>query len=170
MLNGRHADRPEFNDAMAYLPPENLPQTLFWVTGAVAFSVSIINTLLTWKKDKLDRTAQEWERANQAYEKFIDVAINNPEFVPGYWSDSVLPGHRNKYRWFMARFLWAAEQALLRVPEKREEWERAVKVMLREHSDFITSTEARDETDCYYGPLKRLIEEVRDEARAAAPS
>jgi hypothetical protein len=58
----------------------------------------------------------------------------------------------------MARFLWAAEQALRRVPERRTEWEQVVKVMLREHADFIASPETREEVDCYYGPLKRLIE------------
>jgi len=166
-------DSLKFNGPMLeYLPDKDVAQTLFWMTGATAFVVATIGGVAAWPKYWRELKAREWDRAHQAYEKFIDVAINNPEFVAGYWSYSTCtPENRNKYRWFMARFLWAAEQALLRVRRRRRnEWERVIKAMLREHADFIASPEARDEVDCYYGPLKRLIRETVEEARAVAHS
>jgi hypothetical protein len=155
---------------MECLPDKDVAQILFWSAGALAFVVATIGGIAAWPKYWRELKAREWDRAHEAYEKFLDVAIDNPEFVPGYWSAPArTPEERNKYRWFMARFLWAAEQALLRVPERREEWEKVVRVMLREHADFIAAPQARDEVACYYGPLKRLIEDVMEEAAAASP-
>lgn len=147
------------------------PRTLFWGTGGIAFIVATISGVAAWPKYWRELKAREWDRAHQAYEKLLDVAIANPEFVPGYWSGrDRTPEERNKYRWIMARFLWAAEQALLRVPEQRDEWEKVIRVMLREHADFIASPETRDEVGCYYGPLKRLIDDrIRDSGAPIPP-
>lgn len=156
---------------MECLLDKDLAQLLFWSTGALAFLVATIGGIASWPKYWRELKAREWDRAHGAYEKFLDVAIENPQFVPGYWSAPSRDAEElNKYRWFMARFLWSAEQALLRVPEKREEWEKVVRLMLREHADFIASPEARDEVDCYYGPLKRLIDEVVKETNSPGPS
>jgi len=145
---------------------KHLAQALFWWTGALAFFVGTVGGVAAWIKYWRELKARQWDRAYQAYESFLDIAIDNPEFIPGYWSDPArTPEEKNKYRWFMARFLWAAEQALRRVPEKREEWERVVKVMLREQADFLSAPEAAEEVECYYGPLKRLIDEAVEEVR-----
>jgi hypothetical protein len=156
---------------MACLPASDLAQRLFWLTGAVAFAVAIVGGISAWVKYWRELNARRWDRAHEAYEGFLDVAIANPQFVAGYWSDPARTSEeRNKYRWFMARFLWAAEHALLRVPERRKEWEKVVRVMLREHADFIASPAKRDEVDCYYGPLRRLIGETIEEAQISSPS
>lgn len=155
--------------AMAeYLPEANVANTLFWLSGAFAFLVAAVTGLFAGPKYWRELQAREWDRAHQAYEKFLDVAIEHPEFIPGYWSRPDLTvKNRNEYRWFMARFLWAAEQALLRVSwRRRKEWKQAIRVMLREHADFIAAPEARDEVDCYYGPLRKLILEVVNDAPA----
>ncbi|MFL6843641.1 MAG: hypothetical protein ACJ8ER_02030 [Allosphingosinicella sp.] len=155
---------------MEYCLDEKLAQILFWSTGALAFAVATIGGIAAWPKYWRELKAREWDRAHHAYEEFLDVAIRNPEFIPRYWSGSTrTPEEGNKYRWFMARFLWAAEQALLRVPERREEWEKVVRVMLREHADFIASPATRDEVDCYYGPLKRLIRETKEASTPSPP-
>ena len=144
-------------------------QIAFWSAGAFAFVVAGVGGIAGWRKYWRELKGREWDRAHSAYERFLDVAIENPEFVPGYWSQRErTPEERNKYRWFMAHFLWAAEQALLRVPERREEWEQAIRVMLREHADFLTSPETADEVLCYYGRLRTLIDEIRAEVRAGS--
>jgi len=148
---------------------KDLAQALFWWAGAIAFAVGTVGGIAAWIKYWRELKAREWDRAHQAYERYLDIAIANPEFVPHYWSDPArTPAEKNKYRWFMARFLWAAEQALLRVPERREEWERVVLVMLREHADFLAAPEAADEVQCYYGPLKGLIGEAVRRATSTA--
>ncbi|HYD37477.1 MAG TPA: hypothetical protein VEA60_07680 [Allosphingosinicella sp.] len=142
-------------------------QIAFWWSGAAAFLVAAVGGLTASVKYWLELKARRWERAHKSYEGFLDIAIKNAEFTRGYWSETTrTPEERNKYRWFMVRFLWAAEQALIGVPEHEEEWKRVVRVMLREHADFIASPEARDEVDCYYGPLRQLIRETIEEARA----
>jgi hypothetical protein len=158
-------------EMLEYLPETAVAARLFWLSGAFAFLVATATGIFAGPKYWRELQAREWDRAHQAYEKFLDVAIQHPKFVSGYWSCPDLTAEdRNQYRWFMARFLWAAEQALLRVSWwRRKEWKRAIKVMLREHADFIAAPEARDEVDCYYGPLKKLIRDVIEEARVLDP-
>ena len=56
------------------------------------------------------------------------------------------------------------------LPERREEWEQVVRVMLLEHADFIAAPQARDEVACYYGPLQKLIARVvRDATQVNEP-
>jgi hypothetical protein len=162
----------KFSATMEHLPDSDLAQRLFWLTGAVAFAVATVGGISAGVKYWLELNARRWDRAHEAYEGFLDVAIAHPQFVAGYWSDPArTPEERNRYRWFMARFLWASEQALLRVGwRRRKEWEKVVRVMLREHADFIASPATRDEVDCYYGPLRRLIRETIEEARMPSPA
>jgi len=161
----------KFNGEMEFLCDKDLANVAFWWSGAAAFLVAILTGGAAALKYWLELKARRWDRARRSYESFLDVAIANPQFVGGYWSEA--EGRfedRNKYRWFMARFLWAAEEALLHVPKRqRKEWERVVKVMLREHADFIASPEARDEVDCYFGALNRLVRERIEETRLSCP-
>jgi hypothetical protein len=153
-------------------PPPTLDpaQIAFWWSGAAAFVVAALSGGAASFKYWRELKARRWDRAHKSYEGFLDIAINNPEFISGYWSEATrTTEEKNKFRWFMARFLWAAEQALLGVPERRKEWEQVVKVMLREHRDFITASEAKDEVDCYYGPLRDLIAEIRNTETLPSP-
>ncbi len=142
-----------------------ISQLIFWISGAAAFIVAAVGGAASWLKYWRELEAREWDRAHQAYERFLDVAIAHPEFVSGYWSKASLTAEqRNKFRWFMARFLWAAEQALLRVPDRREEWASAIGVVLREHADYLSCPSTEAEVRCYYGPIADLI---RDSVRSA---
>lgn len=147
-----------------------LGQTLYWWSGGLAFAVAVIAGLAAFARYGRELKARDWDRAHGAYERFLDVALANPEFRPGYWSDEASsdPLKRNKYRWFMARFLWAAEQVLLAAPKARDQWKRVLKVMLREHADFLADPAATDEVQCYYGPLKDLIDDAIAEKHAQA--
>ena len=140
-----------------------LPQTLFWLAAVATFLLTGFAALVAVWRYNRELKAKAWDRAHRAYERFLDQALANPEFHPRYWTEQAMadPTKRNKYRWFMARFLWAAEQVLETVPEARDQWARVVWVMLREHADFLSAPEAQDEVDCYYGLLGRLIRKAK---------
>jgi len=138
-------------------------QTAFWAAGAVSFLVAAVTGLVAFLRYRKEADAKDWERAHGAYERFLAVALDHAEFTGRYWSSEAGQdaANRTKFRWYMARFLWAAEQALKSVPEREQrDWKRAIKIVLREHADFLSDPQIAPEVDCYSEPLRQLIHEI----------
>jgi len=144
-----------------------------WAT-AVGVAAAFVGSLWAYWKYRADRRQHRWDQARMLYGSFIDIAIVNPEFRPRYWTDVALHDEeaRNKYRWLMARFLWAAEDIVLYLDPADEEgwraWTEAIKVTVREHSDFFASPEGIIEEKCYYDALRQIISEALIEADSTA--
>ncbi|MEA3053022.1 MAG: hypothetical protein QOG72_1925 [Sphingomonadales bacterium] len=92
----------------------------------------------------------------------MELAISNPEFHPGYYSQVATrdPVARNKFVWFMARFLWACEEVLKSCPDDPEVWHLAFRVVILEHRDYFIAPEGQEEIGCYYPPLTALVQRV----------
>lgn len=106
------------------------------------------------------------DQARSLSGSFIDIAIANPEFRPNFWSDVAEHDEeaRNKYRWLMARFLWAAGDIILNLDKSGSDGRRActmaIAATVREHADFFSSPDGETEKACYYLPLIMIIEQA----------
>lgn len=130
----------------------------YWATTA-GIGVAVIAGLGAYWRYRRDVQLHEWDRAREAYASFLELAISNPEFYPGCYSKIAArdPVARNKYVWFMARFLWACEEVLMSCPKDPEVWHAAFAVVILEHKDYFLAPEGQEEIGCYYPPLTALI-------------
>jgi hypothetical protein len=146
----------------------------YWATTG-GIGIALIAGLAAYWRYRQDVKRHEWDRAREAYARFLELAIANPEFHPGSYSEVAVHDRvaRNKYVWFMARFLWACEEVLKSCPDDPEVWHSAFRVVILEHRDYFLAPEGQAEIDCYYPPLKELIQEVLKEIggeKAPAPN
>jgi len=162
------------NAMLRTLSDANLAELLAnWVT-AVGVLAAAAGGLWAYWRYRADQRQHRWDQARSLYGSFIDIAIANPEFRPNFWSDVAEHDEeaRNKYRWLMARFLWAAEDIVLNLDKAdddgRRAWVAAIEVTAREHADFFASPDGQIEKTCYYKPLVRIIDEALD--RLQSPS
>jgi hypothetical protein len=139
----------------------------YWATS-LGIIIALATGIIAFVKYNRDQRQHEWDRARCSYERFIELAIENPQFGPGYWSSPAAqhPSDRNKFRWFMARFLWACEEVLISVPIDPQMWCDAMRIVIMEHIDFFTDPAIEAEVVCYEAPVRALVEEAIRRARA----
>jgi hypothetical protein len=139
----------------------------FWATTA-GIGVAFLAGIAAYWRYRKDVQLHEWDRAREAYARFLEIAISNPEFFPGYYTKVAIadPTARNKYVWFIARFLWACEEVLKSCPDSPGVWHSAFKVVIKEHKDYFEAPEGQEEIACYYPPVSALIHEALREAKA----
>lgn len=139
----------------------------YWAT-TLGIIVALGGGIGAYWKYRSDQAAREWERARQSYVSFMDLAITHPEFCPSYWSDTAEhdPVAKNKYLWFMARFLWASEEVLLSAP-RHIDWESSIRLVVNEHLDFFRSDTGVAELAGYTPTLSAIILKALDDDRTA---
>lgn len=133
----------------------------YWATTG-GIIIGLGGALIAYWTYRSNLKVQEWERARASYGAFIDTAISNPEFIPGYWTNSAQqdPMKMYKYLWFMAKFLWAAEEILKSMLSEKDAWRSAIGLVIREHADFFTSPVGQFESRHYAEPLTKLLRET----------
>ena len=140
----------------------------YWATTGGIIVAVVAGAAAYWKYRR-DRAAHDWDRAYESYKQFIDLAIAHPEFHPGFWTAVAATDKIacNKYRWFMARFLWACEEVLLCTADSRE-WRESLTTTLLEHVDYLASPEGSEDLRGYYEPVQRLVAEALEQASRAS--
>lgn len=130
----------------------------YWATAG-GIVVTIIAATAAYWKYRRDQRTHRWDQAVESMGHFMDLGIEHPEFYPGCWSAGVQsdPVRKNKYTYFMARFLWAAEDILMNVPPDDHMWDQALKKTIYEHADYFGSPEAAEELVGYCEPLRQLV-------------
>lgn len=142
----------------------------YWATAGGIVVTIVAGSAAYWKYRR-DQRAHRWDQAVDSMGRFMDLGIEHPEFYPGCWSAGVQsdPVQKNKYTYFMARFLWAAEDILMNVPPDDHMWDKALKKTMYEHADYFRSSEAAEELVGYCEPLRRLVAEALREVAARRP-
>lgn len=152
---------------MGILLDKNLAETLsYWATTAGIIIALLAGAAAYWKY-RQDHKLHEWDRARVSYERFMEIAIQHPQFYPGSWTSTVVkdPVVMNEYRWFMARFLWACEEIIMCSPDDLN-WQESLTTVVGEHFDYFISPEGKLDTACYYEPVQAWL----SRAIAAGPA
>lgn len=133
----------------------------YWATAGGILVTIVAGSAAYWKYRR-DQRAHRWDQAVESMGRFMDLGIEHPEFYPGCWSTGVQsdPVRKNKYTYFMARFLWAAEDILMNMPPDDHMWHQALKKTMYEHADYFRSPEAAEELAGYCQPLQQLVAEA----------
>jgi hypothetical protein len=153
------------NSAGNFLTDRNLAELLSYWATFFGIILALLGGAWAWVKHRRDVKDQEWSRARSSFASFIDTAIAHPEYTPGCWSGPVQKDRQSLYRylWFMAKFLWAAEEILKNPASEKVEWEQAISQIIAEHADFFRSSIGRHESSCYHSVLRNMIDHVLKE-------
>jgi len=115
------------------------------VVPLFAFAVAFIALLVANEQLSLNRKNQRETTAKTNFREFLKLCVEYPKFA---WGDP--DGQQDKYEWFVAHFLWAAEEILEFAPQ---EWQENLKLHIGYHRNFLqTNTRFRREDLRTYTP------------------
>ncbi|MGJ4957746.1 hypothetical protein ACQR1H_19035 [Bradyrhizobium sp. HKCCYLRH2015] len=113
--------------------------------------VAVVAVAIAWRQFHLNRQNQRETTANATFREFLKLCVQYPDLADGKPSIN-----KDKYEWFVAHFLWAAEELL---EFDRDEWEKNLKLHLSYHSEFLrTDLRFREEDlPTYSSDLRQFI-------------
>jgi hypothetical protein len=93
--------------------------------------------------------------AKATFREFLKLCIQHPAWADGRPAD----GEQESYSWFVAHFLWAAEEILAYSPRA---WKKNLQLHLRYHANYLRSNVQfrRDDLPTYDRRLRRLLRET----------
>jgi hypothetical protein len=128
-----------------------------WAEIAPGFTpiVAIIGLGLAVWQLWLIRTNQRETTAKGTFREFLKLCVQAPDFANGKPS----PGKESEYEWFVAYFLWAAEDILKYSPK---DWEKNLQLHVRYHKDYLKNDKRFREEDfpTYSSDVQALIEKT----------
>ncbi len=99
------------------------------VVSLFAFAVAFIALLVASEQLSLNRKNQRETTAKTNFREFLKLCVEYPKFAYGDPD-----GQQDKYEWFVAHFLWAAEEILEFAPQ---EWKENLKLHVGYHRNFL---------------------------------
>jgi hypothetical protein len=137
-----------------------------WATAA-GIVVALVAGIAALTKYYVDRRRDHWKYASDLYGNFMDTALAHPQFYPGCWpricKDPML---ENQYSYFVGKFLWTCE-AIILGRGYDSEWRDCLKVIMREHVDYLVSERFGMERGAYDRRIIAMIDEVVSESSRA---
>jgi hypothetical protein len=132
----------------------------YWASALGICLAIIAGIAASWTYFR-DQKLEHWKSSNELYGQFLDVAIAHPEFYRGCWTDSVSKNKAkaSQYSYFVGKFLWTGEQIALG-KDYDDEWRDCLKMIMREHVDYLQSSQFALERDGYSREIIRLIDDV----------
>lgn len=118
----------------------------------VSFVVSLLAMAGTLANAWINRKNQRETTAKNNFREFLKLCVANPKFAYGDPD-----GRQGEYEWFVAHFLWAAEEILEFAPR---DWEENLKLHVGYHRSFL-QTDARfqrEDLPTYTPKLRRFLE------------
>jgi hypothetical protein len=120
------------------------------ITALTAFAALAVASLQL----ALNRRNQRETTAKTNFREYLKLCVEHPEFAYG-----IIPKaeDRAEYEWFIAHFLWAAEELL---EFAREDWEENLKLHISYHRGFLQfdPTFRRDDFPAYTETLRHFID------------
>jgi hypothetical protein len=135
----------------------------YWATAAGIFLAIVAGAAASWSYFR-DQKVDHWKSANELYGQFLDDAIAHPEFYSGCWTDGVSKNKAKagQYSYFVGKFLWICEQIAFG-KDYDDEWRDCLRIIMREHVDYLQSSQFALERDGYSRAIIKLIDEVCSE-------
>ena len=124
------------------------------LVGLVFTSIGLCATALQMHRSR------EYQRENTAkgvYRDYLKMATDNPALANGDRAVIAELKLDEKYKWFVAYFLWACEEVIDFAPDDPA-WKKDIESQLKYHKAYLTGSEFKeDELPFYSDKLKSLI-------------
>jgi hypothetical protein len=142
-----------------------LPQKAPLLTAAAAFfgAMTAIAALLVARRQLyLNRQNQRETTSKTIFREFLKLCIENPDLAYGTNQGGA------KYEWFVAHFLWAAEELLEYAPAA---WEPNLQMYVSYHREYLTNNQRfRNEDWPTYTPrLRHFVDNALNSLPPAEP-
>ncbi|WP_143270208.1 hypothetical protein [Bradyrhizobium sp. Ghvi] len=135
---------------------ENIPTWAPVVTAIAAVTAATIayrafkiarDNLATVVKNQKETTAKS------TFREFLKLCVEKPSLAYG----RPAAGEEEKYEWFVAQFLWAAEEILEYAPD---DWDRNLKLHISYHRDFLQNNRdfRNDDLPTYSTKLRTFLD------------
>jgi len=126
------------------------------ITSAFAFAtfvVAVVGMRTAIRQLKANLENQRETTSKNIWRDYIKLTVEYPQFTQGGFHN--LEGkERERYRWFVANFLWGAEELLSFVGEDNV-WRHNLIVQARYHRDYFMDPTFRTEDMYGYSPQLR---------------
>ena len=124
-----------------------LAQTGAPIVAAMALGVA-------WIQLNRNRANQRETTAKATFREFLKLAVEYPELAEGKYQALARAGQKHKYEWFVAYFLWAAEE-ILDFDEKG--WKRNLEAVAKKHCTYFQTSEFQNEELPLYNEKARAL-------------
>lgn len=143
-----------------YLPSERVSE-LAMKAPILTPIIGLAALAIAWRQLSSNRHSQLETLATATFREFLKLCIQYPDLASGE------PGEENeeRYPWFVAQFLWAAEDILEYAPHT---WEHNLRLYVEDHREYLESdTEFREKEFPTYSPeLRSFIDRTLETIRA----
>jgi hypothetical protein len=138
------------------------------LTPCVALLATIAAALFAWWQLKLGRTNQRETTAKTIFREYLKLTLEYPQFaVGGYHEHEGI--ERERYKWFVANFLWGAEEILSFAGDDNV-WKQNLQIHADPHRDYFVDDPTFMKIDYhgYSGDVQALVQDACG-IRATAP-
>ncbi len=133
--------------------PSNFPM-LSIIKVLITPSVALLGVLIASRQLSLVRQNQRETTAKTTFREFLKLCVEYPKFASGDQD-----GKRRQYEWFVAHFLWAAEEILDYAPDS---WRDNLRLYVIYHRKYLQYDRDFREEDfpTYSEKLRTFIDET----------
>jgi hypothetical protein len=126
------------------------------LSAVLAASVALSALAIAKAQLHLNRVNQRETTAKANFREFLKLCSANPKF--GYGHSNANDKNRAEYEWFVAQFLWAAEEIL---DFAREDWGSVLKLHIAYHRIYLQFDQRfRDyDFETYTDALRKFIDD-----------
>ncbi len=129
------------------------------LAGVALLGLQAVNTRET-------AAVQRAKDANDAWERFMKLSIEHPEFLADHDYPRMTGVAKAQYAWYVQYMLFSAEQVLLYAPDS--EWDFTIVYEAKRHLSYLESDDFKFEEICSYTDrLKGLLAANMPEMRNA---
>ncbi|PTO70540.1 restriction endonuclease [Vibrio splendidus] len=137
---------------------ETLVQWATALSPAVSGGVAIWAILVAKKTISENKEIAKKTVADTAYQTYLQLAMENPDFSKGYSAVSARDPKYDKYVWYIARMLFCFEQVIeVKDSLKDESWDKTLTKHLGFHAEHFKKTKVVEEK-LYCTPVLDLIQ------------
>jgi hypothetical protein len=126
------------------------------LSAMLAASVALSALAVAKAQLRLNRLNQRETTAKANFREFLKLCSANPKF--GFGHSNPTDSNRAEYDWFVAQFLWAAEEIL---EFDREDWESLLKLHIAYHQNYLRSDERfrKYDFETYTDALMKFVDD-----------
>lgn len=145
----------------------NLPKTTVIAAFAncCTATIALIALLVAYRQFRLNRKNQRETTAKTNFRDFLKLCVEHPRLAYGRSAAN----DPEKYEWFVAHFLWSAEEMLEFAPQ---EWESNLQLHISYHRDFLQNDPRfrREDLPTYTKTLQDFIDRTIGALPPAEPN
>jgi hypothetical protein len=125
--------------------------------------VALIAVLIASVQLALNRIAQRETTAKATFREFLKLCVQHPDLADGKPPSD----KQDEYSWFVAYFLWAAEETL---KYSRKEWKANLRLHMTYHKDYLKNDQRfrNEDLPTYSAAVRKLIRDVIGPIKSAA--